>query len=325
MKAFASAIASSLVLAACGSGFAPGQGVGNDPRSGSAVSDLTRQQIINACSPPFTGVGGTGGLLSSAECGVPVPTSGADQDPQHWWFFAGCLVDHPSAFSNSCRSQFDATCGHNGDLCICDVGEVLQDDGSCTPTACLTITQACHDHGFDCGTVSDNCGGTYDCGACTAPETCGGGGTPNVCGPGLCVPETCGSLGFNCGTASDTCGGTLNCGACMAPATCGGAGVPNMCGVPAPLPSGDALRQGVIDACSPPGGQLSAENCGVPVPTSGTDQNPQHWWFFAGCLVDHPSLFSNACISNFDSKCGHNGDLCICDPGEVLQDDGSCL
>jgi len=34
--------------------------------------------------------------------------------------------------------------------------------------------------------IADGCGGTLDCGTCTLPQTCGGGGTPNVCGPAIC-------------------------------------------------------------------------------------------------------------------------------------------
>ncbi len=38
----------------------------------------------------------------------------------------------------------------------------------------------------NCGTLPDGCGGTVSCGAaCAAPQTCGGGGTANVCGGGV--------------------------------------------------------------------------------------------------------------------------------------------
>ena len=45
-------------------------------------------------------------------------------------------------------------------------------------------------------------------GACTGNETCGGGGTPNVCG---CTPRTCESVGASGGTIDDGCGGTTSC------------------------------------------------------------------------------------------------------------------
>ncbi len=45
---------------------------------------------------------------------------------------------------------------------------------ACTPTTCAA-------QGKNCGTISNGCGGTLTCGACTAPQTCGSGGTANVC------------------------------------------------------------------------------------------------------------------------------------------------
>ena len=41
---------------------------------------------------------------------------------------------------------------------------------------------------------------TSACGSCTPPQTCGGGGTANVCG---CTPTTCAAQGKNCGTISE--------------------------------------------------------------------------------------------------------------------------
>src|SRR5436189_11101 len=79
------------------------------------------------------------------------------------------------------------------------------------------------------GTIANGCGGTVSCGpACTAPQTCGGGGTANVCG---CTPLPSCPSGKNCGTIANGCGGTVSCGsACSAPQTCGGGGTPNVCG-----------------------------------------------------------------------------------------------
>src|SRR3989442_15100673 len=38
---------------------------------------------------------------------------------------------------------------------------------ACTPTTCAA-------QGKNCGTIPNGCGGTLTCGACTAPQTCGG-------------------------------------------------------------------------------------------------------------------------------------------------------
>jgi hypothetical protein len=123
-------------------------------------------------------------------------------------------------------------CGGGG-YDVCGGNNGLNTDGSvpCTPTTCATL-------GFNCGVTGDGCGGTLNCGTCTNPQTCGGGGKFSVCGGnnGLtpdgsvsCTPTTCAALGYNCGTAADGCGGTLNCGTCNDPQFCGGGGY-DLCG-----------------------------------------------------------------------------------------------
>jgi hypothetical protein len=68
--------------------------------------------------------------------------------------------------------------------------------------------QTCATLGDNCGTVSDGCGHTLDCGTCTSPQWCGGGGSPNVCG--VCKPRKC--FTGACGTLSDGCGNEICCG-----------------------------------------------------------------------------------------------------------------
>ncbi|HEU4734640.1 MAG TPA: hypothetical protein VFT22_42405 [Kofleriaceae bacterium] len=75
-----------------------------------------------------------------------------------------------------------------------------------------------------------------DCGSCTAPETCGGGGTMFTCGGtgnSSCTPRSCSDAGAQCGVVADGCGGvTPSCGSCPSGQTCGGGGVPNQCAGP---------------------------------------------------------------------------------------------
>ncbi|PZR18667.1 MAG: hypothetical protein DI536_01950 [Archangium gephyra] len=98
----------------------------------------------------------------------------------------------------------------------------------CTPRTCAQQNIAC-------GQASDGCGGVLNCGTCTSPATCGGGGVTGQCGV-PCTPRTCAQLGANCGQQGDGCGGTLNCGTCTSPQTCGGGGTPNVCGGGACVP-----------------------------------------------------------------------------------------
>ncbi len=117
---------------------------------------------------------------------------------------------------------FDQCGGNNG---------LLPDGGiPCTPTTCGTL-------GYTCGVAADGCGGVLDCGSCSNPQYCGGGGY-SMCGgnDGLtadgsvaCTPQTCAGLGYTCGVAGDGCGGTLSCGSCSNPQYCGGGGY-NKCG-----------------------------------------------------------------------------------------------
>ena len=94
----------------------------------------------------------------------------------------------------------------------------------------LTTCDSLH---ASCGPIGDGCGGKVFCGACTAPEVCGGGaGTPFTCGPNTCVPRTCADAGATCGRISDGCGGlTADCGTCPTGQTCGTGAAPNVCAV----------------------------------------------------------------------------------------------
>jgi hypothetical protein len=99
---------------------------------------------------------------------------------------------------------------------------------------CLT----CLELGYNCGATGDGCGTVIQCGTCTPPEFCGGGGF-SVCGGGgvsgdsgtmSCAPKTCPELGYTCGAASDGCGNMLRCGTCTPPESCGGGGSLGQCG-----------------------------------------------------------------------------------------------
>jgi hypothetical protein len=109
---------------------------------------------------------------------------------------------------------------------------MLFDVTSCvTPYQASCVSLTCTEQGITCGPAGDGCGNLIpSCGTCTAPQTCGGGGSPGVCGSSQCVPGTCASEGFNCGQQGDGCGGTLSCGTCTAPQDCGGGGTPGVCG-----------------------------------------------------------------------------------------------
>ena len=127
----------------------------------------------------------------------------------------------------------------------------------CTPVGCPA--------GVTCGPAGNGCGGTISsCGTCAPGTTCGGGGTPGVCGAGdanACVPQAC-PPSIQCGPTGDGCGGLINCGTCTPPQTCGGGGTPGVCGAPNCTPATCASLGAncgqVADGC----GGLTA-NCGT--------------------------------------------------------------
>jgi hypothetical protein len=158
---------------------------------------------------------------------------------------------------------------------------------NCTPITTCPMGQ-------DCGTISDGCSGMITCGSCAAPQTCGGGGTPNHCG---CTPHASCPMGQNCGTADDGCGGSATCGSCTAPQTCGGGGSPNQCGCTprTTCPSGQDCGT-ADDGC---GGTVSCGSCSSPE-TCGGSGTPNH----CGCTPRTTCPTGQTC-GTADDGCGH--------------------
>ncbi len=88
-------------------------------------------------------------------------------------------------YPDGCGGTLDCGTCPQGTLCgysvpnvcgWCDGGPGCCPMGVCCPLTCMQL-------GYSCGPAGDGCGNLLDCGTCTAPQTCGGGGTPGVCGP----------------------------------------------------------------------------------------------------------------------------------------------
>ncbi|HEY3354726.1 MAG TPA: carboxypeptidase-like regulatory domain-containing protein [Polyangia bacterium] len=196
-----------------------------------------RACVPRTCADQNIGCGpagdGCGGLLHCGDCQAPETCGGSTH---------GQCGGNNGCLPKTCAQQ-GLHCGPAGDGCggVIQCGTCTAPDscggagihGACghsgTSSACTPKT--CADLGYDCGPAGNGCGGLLDCGACTAPKTCGGGGQPGRCGGNSgCVPKTCAQQGLTCGPAGDGCGGVLQCGTCTAPQTCGGAGTPGVCG-----------------------------------------------------------------------------------------------
>jgi hypothetical protein len=99
--------------------------------------------------------------------------------------------------TDNCGASRTATCGGG-----CYPGETC---GRFTPNVCgptESVSDICLGRGANCGTITlfGSLSGpsrmhNLDCGTCVfAPNTCGGGGTPNVCGNTTCTGETMAEL-----------------------------------------------------------------------------------------------------------------------------------
>jgi hypothetical protein len=217
--------------ATCGGGGKPSQCGGNNN-----CTPATSCPALIKCGP--TG-DGCGGVLQCGSCAAPTTCGGGGTSSQCGGM--GACVPTTCALKN-------VNCGPIGDGC----GGLLQCGSCITPETCggggvpgqcgsgaadagdagvTCIPKTSCPAGENCGPAGDGCGGQLDCGTCTSPQSCGGGGTPSKCGGNSgCIPNTCAALGINCGPTGDGCGNELNCGACVAPLTCGGGGVPGVCG-----------------------------------------------------------------------------------------------
>ncbi len=187
-----------------------------------------------------------------------------------------------------------------------DGGWPAPGDGGCGLQTCQSV-------GANCGPVGDGCGDVLDCGACTAPQTCGGGGTPSVCGGHAgCVPRTCASAGAACGPIGDGCGGALDCGSCEAPATCGGGGTPSVCGITTAAdggtfaPDGGCLARGCTEQgieCGPAG-----DGCGGLLDCGGCDAGSCGGGGKLG-RCGAPACTRRTCVEA-GAGCGEVGDGC---------------
>jgi hypothetical protein len=228
-------------------GTAPPVGTFNPPpdggtnEAGSSCVPTTCALAKADCGPIGDGCGGV------VQCGTSCPvgeTCGGGG--------VASTCGKPACATKTCAQQ-NLECGQAGDGCggplncgTCEAGSACglggpskcgsggvggPDGGACVPTKTTCAAG-------DCGPIADGCGGLISCPVtCSvAGETCGGGGTPSLCGAPPCVKKTCGTQ--NCGFVSDGCGGLVNCWPpAPAPSVCGpgqqcGAITPNTCGTP---------------------------------------------------------------------------------------------
>jgi hypothetical protein len=138
-----------------------------------------------ACTPKTCQAGqcgllgdGCGGTLNCGTCAMGTCGGGGAN-------VCGTLMCNPTACpapapGSACGPVANGCGGVNN--CPCQAGTPCV-NGVCTVPNCTPLT--CAKVGANCGQVADGCGGVLSCGNCIAPQTCGGGGTANVCGGGV--------------------------------------------------------------------------------------------------------------------------------------------
>jgi hypothetical protein len=170
---------------------------------------------------------GCGARAIAGVCGKPAGLCSPVSCDQPGGRYCGQVGDGCGGILDCGACPAGQACGGAGVTGVCAAPA-----GSCTPAKCEQAG------GRLCGKVGDGCGKTLDCGECPAGQTCGGAGTPGVCGapaPTGCAPVACEQAGVrHCGRIGDGCGRALECGECPAGQTCGGAGTPGVCGAPIP-------------------------------------------------------------------------------------------
>jgi hypothetical protein len=131
-----------------------------------------------------------------------------------------------------------SACDGNGNTVeVLDAGDTPSGDGNdCTKEECVGGSPMhTPQHGARCndggGSICNQstCVECLSNAQCSAPDTCGGGGTPNECG---CTPESmAATCSGKCMTVQNNCGQNVSCGNCPSGLVCS---AQKMCVCPGP-------------------------------------------------------------------------------------------
>ncbi len=125
-----------------------------------------------ACGPATTNCGAS--ITCPNTCVAPQTCGGGGAGANQ----CGCAAD---PMATTCSGKCGNVLNNCGTLVNCGNPCTAGTETCFMSTCCNPAGNPCNGK---CGSVTiPDCGGTIDCGGCTMPQTCGGGGTPNVCGP----------------------------------------------------------------------------------------------------------------------------------------------
>ena|GEM_PF-3462468 len=204
------------------------------------------------------------------------------------------LTDAVACLGMACGNATDG-CGGLVVCGTCAPGKMCDSSFMCVDDTTICTPNTCTDLGLNCGTVDDGCGTTLNCGTCTvAGESCGAGGTANICAPGTCTPfnvtNACDDVNLNCGNVTDGCSALIDCGTCALGQTC----TDNVCtgtGTCTPSTCADlnAVCGGIGDGCG------TTLNCGACSGNATCSSNQCVGG--TSCSVDSDCAGSNVCTS----------------------------
>ncbi len=162
---------------------------------------------------------------------------------------SGCGYDTSQCCNNQCTPGATRCSGNNVQTCVSGSNGCYNwgtptaclSGQTCSGGACVCVPTTCSALGRNCGTVSDGCGGTLNCGTCDDGNPC----TTDICNSGTCANI----LINNCCTSNSQCNDNK---VCTGPDTCNLA--TNTCSNP-------ALSCGINnDGCCPLGCDIGDDN-----------------------------------------------------------------
>jgi hypothetical protein len=261
-----------------------------------AVTDPVCGGVIQCGTCPSgsaCGAGGKANVCGTGDAGACTPKTCSELGAECGAIADGCgkVID--------CGACEAGSCGGGGVGYKCGGGT---DASGCTALTCAA-------QGIECGPSGDGCGGTIACGACAAPDTCGGGGNAGKCGHATCKPLTCADQGVTCGAAGDGCGGALACGVCSAPKSCGGdPAKPGKCGCTgacALLPTcATGTTTTLTGFVKDPAGSTPLDNVLVYVPNDASDPALQAFPSAVTCDQCGAAAAGNPLVSTFTGTDG---------------------
>lgn len=146
------------------------------------------------------------GVATATACGLTLESNPVGEGAE-----AGTSTSSSSSGQPTSSSSTSGSASSSGDSAASSSSGSTSSSSGTSACDQALIEQRCGELGAQCGVLAgDPICGTLECGACTAPQTCGGASVANQCGCTANPAAAC--AGKTCGTTDDGCGQTISCG-----------------------------------------------------------------------------------------------------------------